>query len=85
MPMPVSATRTTASSPSPLTRTRIVPPGGVYFAAFASRFETIWSSRVGSACAHAGSAWTSTMWRSSRPVPANTLTHRWTLVARFSG
>ena len=48
MPMPVSRTRSTTSPCSSAPRTVMCPPGGVYFAAFVSRFETTWLSRSAS-------------------------------------
>ena len=49
MPMPVSRTRTTASSPPGSASSSIRPPGSVYLAALFSRLTTTCSSRTGSA------------------------------------
>ncbi len=50
--MPVSRTRITISPRSSVARTVMRPPGGVYFAALVSRFETTWFRRIASPRTH---------------------------------
>ena len=50
MPMPVSSTVTTASSPSRSAVTLILPPGVVYLQLLLSRLPNTWARRTGSAC-----------------------------------
>ncbi len=50
MPMPLSLTSMTTSSPSSAASSRMRPFGSVYFAALVSRLATICDTRSGSAC-----------------------------------
>ena len=50
MPMPSSRTTSTALPRELVSRTSMVPPIGVYFAAFVSRLTMIWFKRTASPC-----------------------------------
>ena len=56
MPIPVSCTRTTISSPSRAASNVMRPPSLVYFTAFVSRLPRICSSRAGSASTGSGAS-----------------------------
>ena len=64
-PMPLSRTRTTASSSSCFTSSSMRPPGSVYLAALCSRLPTTWASRAASPSTGSGASVTrtSSAWR----------------------
>ena len=72
MPIPVSATRMTASSPSHRTVIVTLPPAGVYFTALVSRLSMTWAIRVSSAFTHTGSVSSRTLCCVNVPVDSST-------------
>ena len=61
IPIPVSSTPMTTSSPSRRASRQIRPPGSVYLAALSSRLARTCSSRVGSASSRSSSSGTPTL------------------------